>query len=137
MTELQLGDWIVERSIVDGATGAVIAVNGGATLRRDVEPRLRYDEVVSLCVDGKPLRATRTYFYRLTGTTIVATFADDRPFFTASLKLDDTATAMHPCGNDVYFGTLVLRAGDVWHTRWRIVGSKSLSITTRYSRRVD
>ena len=127
-----LGDWIVERSILDESSGDIILCAGHATLERN-DDRLRYDEAVSFRLRDRLVQATRTYFYRFAAGVIAATFADGRTFFVTSLQPDGTARATHRCGPDVYAGTLTLRERD-WETRWDATGTKALSIRTRYTR---
>ena len=127
-----LGDWTVARQIIDAANSTTIACAGRATLTASGD-RVRYDEAVTFVLGGRLIRASRTYFYHTRHGTLSATFADGRPFLSATLKDDGSATVLHYCGPDVYTGTIAFREAD-WQTHWNVSGSKTLRITTLYTR---
>lgn len=132
-----MGGWAVERLLKSGTAGHRGTFTGEAEF--SPEPggaaaaayhehgRLRWPTY-----DGPAGRRLR---YELTGDGVLAVrFADGRPFHTVELR-GGRAAHVHPCGEDLYVGTLTVVDEDEWRQVWRVSGEHPLEIRTRFRRR--
>lgn len=131
-----LGGWSVDRVLVEPVSGhrgtftgeaEFSPEQGGAAAAYHEHGRLRWPTY------GGP--ASRRLRYELTGDGVLAVcFADGRPFHTVELSGGEAAYE-HPCGDDLYVGTLAVVDKDEWRQVWRVAGEQPLEIRTRFRRR--
>jgi hypothetical protein len=133
MTSRYLGEWRLERSILDRGRDSALACHGVASLTRR-DDSIVYEETVAYELDGKPIRATRTFNLSAFGGRIVATFSDGKPFFELQPDRWGEGAATHVCGADRYHLRLTLREPTSWATIWDVSGTKALRISTVYRR---
>jgi len=129
-----IGGWDVERDVLDRHSGEAGTFTGrarftptpaGATYSE--HGRLRWPTY-----DGPASRRLR---YEVAGDGVLAVrFADGRPFHTLELS-GGRASYQHPCGDDLYVGTLTVVDQDEWRQVWRVAGKQPLEIRTRFRRR--
>ncbi|MGW1074470.1 DUF6314 family protein [Streptomyces sp. NPDC002537] len=118
------GQWTVDRTLLDAATGVTGAFHGTAVFRPadDGEGGVLHIEDGELSWGGAAGRAGRTLrlFPGPDGTAAV-TFADGRPFHDLDLRTGHW-DVRHPCSRDRYDGTFTVVSPDEWHVRWRTTG---------------
>jgi hypothetical protein len=137
-----LGTWQLTRLIEDHRSGVPGSFDGRATL---AEPRAEgngaplalaaYDEQGELCVGTRRAPATRRLAYaRLANGTAMVYFFDGRPFVDLDLRSGEW-WSVHPCHEDRYETTTVVRSADVVEERWRVRGpAKDYDAVTTFVR---
>jgi hypothetical protein len=124
-----LGSWNLERSIEDHRSGACGSFSGTAALvwaqaRLGLAStrRARYDETGELRFGAHTGPASRHLEYaRHDGAAVMIYFADGRPFTDLDLR-GGAWRAVHPCGEDRYEITTILRSDRVVEEEWRVRG---------------
>ena len=129
------GRWRLDRRIDDRLSGTTGRFEGEAVLRPDRPGLLRYDEAGLLDLGGAPpMRATRTYLWRIGADVIDVLFADGRPFHHFDPVAGGAGTA-HLCGADLYRVTYDLVSWPEWRAVWQVSGPrKDYSSASRYTR---
>ncbi|MEU8546141.1 DUF6314 family protein [Streptomyces roseoverticillatus] len=131
-----MGQWTVERTLLDLGTGRSGSFRGTAVFRTADDGRVLHTEDGELRWDGTPGRAGRTLVL-LPGPdgTCEVTFADGRFFHDLDLRTGAWAVR-HPCAADSYEGAFAAVSRDEWHARWRTTGpAKDHLQRTVYRRR--
>lgn len=128
-----LGEWVLEREIVDRRSGMRSFASGRAKLTRERQDLITWHEDVLLSYRQSELAAHRNLRVELDDMGLwQVKFEDGRPFHPWSPG--DTVT--HHCGADTYKGVIDLigTADKIssWQTIWSVRGpEKDLSIRTR------
>ncbi|MGK5545850.1 DUF6314 family protein [Streptomyces sp. URMC 127] len=118
----ETGEWTVERSLSDLASGRSGSFRGTAVFRAADDGRLLQTEDGELHWDGTTGRAGRTLaLLPAPDGTCEVTFADGRPFHDLDLRTGSW-TVSHPCAADRYEGTFTVVSHDEWHVHWRTTG---------------
>lgn len=117
------GQWAVDRTLLDLATGAEGAFRGTATFRASGDPAyVLHVEDGELTWNGTVNRAGRTLrLHPGPDGTAEVTFADGRFFHPLDLRTGRW-DVRHPCADDLYDGTFTIVSRDEWHLRWRTTG---------------
>jgi hypothetical protein len=127
-----LGDWEVDRELVDARLGSG-RFAGRATFSRD-GAELTWMEAGRMCVGryAGPARRELRIVPAQEGWEV--RFADGRPFH--RLDLSTGACRMrHRCGADVYDGELEMLGPDAFALRWSVTGpEKAQRLDARYVR---
>lgn len=132
------GDWRVERSVRDLASGAEGRFTGTTVFSPldDAGAGLLHHESGVFTWQGTPRPAERTLLFvpgERAGTAAVR-FSDGRAFHDLDLATG-RHVADHPCAADLYRGEFTVFARDHWRTVWRVGGpAKHLLLTTTYTR---
>jgi len=131
-----IGNWALEREILDGAEGRGGQLVGEAVFRplEGEDSALIYEEKGRLLLDGvAPLMAERRYIWRPgKGNVIKVLFEDGRRFH--EINLDQTMPFdTHFCPPDVYDLTYDFRAWPKWQASVRVEGPrKTYRLHSRY-----
>jgi hypothetical protein len=124
-----LGEWRLERRVVDRLAGLFGTVRGTLSLV-DEGPRIRWREGGTLYWDGAELPVTRELLLRQDAGEWQVHFADGRPFH----PWRPGAVVEHPCNADLYRGLVDARP-DRLRVLWDVIGpGKDQRILTRCSR---
>ncbi|MFJ4835542.1 DUF6314 family protein [Streptomyces sp. NPDC088747] len=146
------GDWRVERTVRDLASGAEghftgttvfgpleagdSAQNTGRPGDAGQETGLLHHESGTFVWQGTPRPAERTLWFlpgQGAGTADVR-FSDGRPFHDLDLT-SGRFVADHPCSADLYRGEFTVLDAHRWRTVWRVAGpAKDLVLATDYTR---
>ncbi|MFI1379356.1 DUF6314 family protein [Embleya sp. NPDC020886] len=129
-----LGEWSIERTVVDERSGARGTFVGTALFRR-VGGELLEVESGDFVWGGIGNPATRTH--RLVphdDGTVDVLFADGRPFHHLDLRTGHWHTR-HPCAADRYDGEFTVVSPDEWHLCWRVWGPAKTQLLTSVYRR--
>jgi hypothetical protein len=117
-----LGTWCLERSVLDRRAAMRGTVLGTATLTREEDDVVRWEESGEMTFGGRTVPVSRTLEVRRSGADTgdllwTVHFADGREFHPWVWG----ATVEHACAPDDYTGVL---AGDRarWTVRWDAVG---------------
>jgi len=121
------GTAMITPYVDDDASGTLVSETGKLRV-----PSAEYDA------------SSHTLFTLLDHNRIVLRFVDpgaktSRPFADGVLRGDGDGCSceglVHPCGPDVYRGSIEFESPDVWRQRWRVDGPrKSGTIVTTYER---
>ncbi|MFJ5270114.1 DUF6314 family protein [Streptomyces sp. NPDC088358] len=132
------GNWRVERSVRDRASGAEGRFTGTTAFSPldDGGDGLLHHESGVFTWQGTSRPAERTLWFlpgQRAGTAAVR-FSDGRPFHDLDLT-NGRHVADHPCAADLYRGEFTVFEADRWRTVWRVGGpAKDLILTTEYTR---
>ncbi|MET8290545.1 MULTISPECIES: DUF6314 family protein [Streptomyces] len=132
------GNWRVERSVRDRASGAEGRFTGTTAFSPldDGGDGLLHHESGLFTWQGTSRPAERTLWFlpgQRAGTAAVR-FSDGRPFHDLDLTTG-RHVADHPCAADLYRGEFTVSDADRWRTQWRVGGpAKDLLLTTAYTR---
>ncbi|MFI5811700.1 DUF6314 family protein [Streptomyces sp. NPDC051643] len=132
------GNWRVERSVRDRASGAEGRFTGTTAFSPldDGGDGLLHHESGLFTWQGTSRPAERTLWFlpgQRAGTAAVR-FSDRRPFHDLDLTTG-RHVADHPCAADLYRGEFTVSDADRWRTQWRVGGpAKDLLLTTAYTR---
>ncbi|MCX4573825.1 DUF6314 family protein [Streptomyces sp. NBC_01571] len=132
------GNWRVERSVRDRASGADGRFTGTTAFSPldDGGDGLLHHESGVFSWQGTSRPAERTLWFlpgQRAGTAAVR-FSDGRPFHDLDLTTG-RHVADHPCAADLYRGEFTVFDADRWRTVWRVGGpAKDLILTTEYTR---
>ncbi|MER5406931.1 DUF6314 family protein [Streptomyces sp. NPDC002769] len=132
------GNWRVERSVRDRASGADGRFTGTTAFSPldDGGDGLLHHESGVFSWQGTSRPAERTLWFlpgQRAGTAAVR-FSDGRPFHHLDLTTG-RHVADHPCAADLYRGEFTVFDADRWRTVWRVGGpAKDLILTTEYTR---
>lgn len=130
-----LGDWQLERQIVDALTGQVSRFSGRATFTAAAS-HVRYHEVgtLQLAGGGAAMHAERSYRWLFGPDDVTVQFADGAPFHSFPLQGEAKGTA-HLCGADLYQVTYSFADWPGWRAVWAVAGPrKDYVSTSQYAR---
>ncbi|TPE53578.1 DUF6314 family protein [Amaricoccus solimangrovi] len=117
------GGWRLARRIEDARAGASGRFEGAARFTA-VPGGLSYVEEGRLILgEGRPMRASRRYFWRPAGASIEVDFSDGR-FFHAFATDADRPEAEHWCDPDRYRVRYDFSAWPEWRAEWRVSGPR-------------
>jgi hypothetical protein len=129
--EFLLGEWAVERRVVDLRAGREGEFTGTARFE-PAEGGLRWDERGRLRLGDYDGPAGRRLLVTRTGGGWMVAFADGRRFH----PLDLAGTVEHRCGDDVYTGEYRRHGVDELRVLWDVTGpQKRQRISSIYRRR--
>jgi hypothetical protein len=119
MTPLDLlGDWVLDRIVVDRAAGQRRFVQGTTTLRRVDDDTVAWTEAGTMTWSGGSVPVSRTLsIVRGADGGWTVLFADGREFH----RWVDGETVVHDCAPDTYTG-LVSGTPSRWHVLWEASG---------------
>lgn len=133
MSPLRLvGTWNLDREVVH-ADGARYTVSGRATLRREDDDRVRWDERGTMRWEAGSAPVSRTQFLvRAPGAASWrVVFEDGRDFHPWT-----PGRVEHACGRDLYRGDVDVPDGPTtsWELTWHVTGpEKDYDMHTRYT----
>lgn len=113
-----LGDWALDRAVLDRRAGTTGRVTGTTLLRAVDDSTVSWTETGTMAFDGRSTPVSRELLVRRTGDDRwTVQFADGRPFHDWVWG----TTVVHDCAPDEYTGVL---AGDAdrWTVRWEARG---------------
>jgi Family of unknown function (DUF6314) len=117
--EFLLGQWAVERRVVDLRTGREGEFAGTAQFE-PADGGLRWDERGRLRLGGFDGPAGRRLLVMRTGDGWMVAFADGRPFH----ALDLASGVEYRCGDDLYTGEYRRHGADELRVRWDVTGPR-------------
>ena len=130
-----LGDWAVDRLIVDRALAMTGRLQGQATFAPSVGGLL-YTEGGTLTFGDHAGPAEQSYFYDFPEGDRRASvrFADGRAFHDLDLKRGEDRVS-HACPPDFYQGMFTALSATTWRSEWTVSGPrKDYELTTTYTR---
>lgn len=112
-----LGDWALDRTVLDRRAGMTGVVTGTTSLRAVDESTMSWTETGTMEFGGRSTPVSRALVVRRVGESWAVCFADGRTFHDWVWG----ASVVHACAPDEYTGVL---AGDAsrWTVRWDAVG---------------
>ncbi len=129
-----VGEWSLERDIVDTAGGPAGEFSGTAEARFEGGVVV-YREQGRMRLGGHEGPASRCLHYHVTGPGQARVFFDYGDFFHELDLRTGYATAQHPCRADLYRGEFAVLDVDNWWQRWVVTGpEKNHVISTRLCR---
>jgi hypothetical protein len=124
-----LGNWIVERTILDRQNSCRLSFLGEATIETDW-----FKEQGQTRYGAARMRSRRSYRLSFSPEAVVVSFPDARDF--VRLTADAKQHLFHRCGHDVYSGRVVFRDHDHWTEMWRVKGPQKHYLSFSRYRRV-
>jgi hypothetical protein len=124
-----VGDWTVNRTMIDFLSGATYRFAGDAVVTADA-----FTEHGTMQIGAHAMPASRAYKLEPRGHSMRILRADGSDFI--ELQPEAMQIVHHSCGADSYTGRFFFRNGDEWAETWRVKGPrKNYASLSRFHRR--
>src|SRR3546814_323510 len=112
-----IGNWCVERKIIDQRGGGMLVFVGHAVITESA-----FDEYGELQMAGSRLDSRRHYRVSMEDECAQVLFPDGSPFI--RLAREPSQHVVHHCGDDTYRGQFFVSDTDRWVEVWSVTGPK-------------
>jgi hypothetical protein len=139
LADFLIGDWRIDRQILDAGGGQVGSFTGLGRFHPDTEVHglLRYVEHGTMALDSHRGPAFRRLGYHVDGPVARVVFDDGRFFHDLDLR-DGVYEVEHPCRADRYRGRFEVVSERTWRHDWTVTGPrKDHRVRTRLERLPD
>jgi hypothetical protein len=124
-----LGNWLVERTILDRQNSRRLSFLGEATIETEW-----FNEQGQTRSGVERMQSRRCYRFSFSPEAVVVSFPDGRDF--VRLTADAKRSLLHRCGDDVYSGRVAFRDHNHWTETWRVNGPQKYYLSFSSYRRV-